>query len=78
MVSYVPKRGKAVIMLSTMHHDKSVNENSEKKKPEVIEYYNKTKIGGDLMDQWYEHTPQEDNQEDGQWLCSTIFWMWQL
>ncbi|MGH0159491.1 UNVERIFIED_CONTAM: hypothetical protein FKN15_056291 [Acipenser sinensis] len=49
MVSYLPKKGKAVILLSTMYHDMSVDEESEKKKPDVIKYYNGTKC--DLMDQ---------------------------
>ena len=31
MVSYVPKKGKAVIMMSTMHHDKAIDEVSSKK-----------------------------------------------
>lgn len=51
MVSYVQKKGKAVILLSTMHDDKAVDDSSQKKKPEVIQYYNKTKGGVDTMDQ---------------------------
>ena len=51
IVSYVPKKGKAVIMLSTMHHDKAIDEGSSKKKPEVIQYYNGTKAGVDTFDQ---------------------------
>ncbi|XP_067101197.1 piggyBac transposable element-derived protein 4-like [Osmerus mordax] len=51
MVSYVPKKGKAVVLLSTMHDSRVVDENSVKKKPEVIQYYNKTKGGVDTMDQ---------------------------
>eukprot|EP00064_Thunnus_orientalis_P025106 superscaffoldBa00011911_g25432 len=51
MVSYVRKKGKAVVLLSTMHHDKVVDENSRKKKPEVITFYNKTKGGVDTTDQ---------------------------
>ncbi|XP_060755461.1 piggyBac transposable element-derived protein 4-like [Neoarius graeffei] len=50
MVSYVPKKKKAVVLLSTMHDDTAVDERM-KKKPEVIQYYNKTKGGVDLMDQ---------------------------
>ena len=50
MVSYVRKKGKAVV-LSTMHHDKVVDENSRKKKPEVITFYNKTKGGVDRAHQ---------------------------
>lgn len=49
LVSYVPKKNKAVVMISSMHHTVSVDENT--KKPEVIMYYNKTKIGVDLLDQ---------------------------
>ncbi|KAK9517659.1 hypothetical protein VZT92_023008 [Zoarces viviparus] len=51
MVSYVRKKGKAVVGLSTMHHDKVVDENSRKKKPEVTIFYNKTKGGVDTTDQ---------------------------
>ncbi|KAJ8402986.1 hypothetical protein AAFF_G00359020 [Aldrovandia affinis] len=51
MVSYVPKKGKALVLLSTMHHDKMVDENSEKKNPEAIKFYNKTKGSVDTMDQ---------------------------
>ncbi|KAJ8363286.1 hypothetical protein SKAU_G00121170 [Synaphobranchus kaupii] len=51
MVSYVTKKGKVVVLLSTMHDDKAVDDNSVKKKPEMIQYYNKTKGGVDTMDQ---------------------------
>uniref|UniRef100_G3N7D4 PiggyBac transposable element-derived protein domain-containing protein n=1 Tax=Gasterosteus aculeatus TaxID=69293 RepID=G3N7D4_GASAC len=51
MVSFVRKKGKDVGLLSTMHHDKEVDENSRKKKTEVITYYNKTKGGVDTTDQ---------------------------
>ncbi|KAJ8394926.1 hypothetical protein AAFF_G00040490 [Aldrovandia affinis] len=51
MVSYVTKKGKAVVLLSTMHDDKAVDDKSVKKKPEMIQYYNKTKGGVDTMDQ---------------------------
>ncbi|XP_048861754.1 piggyBac transposable element-derived protein 4-like [Brienomyrus brachyistius] len=54
MASYVRKKGMAVVLLSTMHHDKTVDENSRKKKPEVITFYNKTKGGVDTMDQMVE------------------------
>ncbi|KAE8285601.1 hypothetical protein D5F01_LYC15266 [Larimichthys crocea] len=50
MVSYVPKKNKAVVLLSTIHNDTAVDDNM-KKKPEIIQYYNKTKGGVDLMDQ---------------------------
>jgi hypothetical protein len=51
MVSYVPKKGKAVILISTMHHDVCVDETTAKKKPEMINFYNATKGGVDCFDQ---------------------------
>ena len=48
LVSYVPKKGKSVILLSTMHHDKVVD--GLKQKPEIILHYNATKSGVDNMD----------------------------
>ena len=51
MVSYVLKKNKSVIMLSTMHHDINIDEEDPKMRPEIIKFYNKTKIGVDLVDQ---------------------------
>ena len=50
LVSYVPKKSKAVILLSTMHHDSHVQDDEEKK-PDMIIDYNKSKIGVDIADQ---------------------------
>lgn len=47
--SYVPKKNRAVILLSTMHSDPVVDQ-TEAKKPEVVLYYNSTKGGTDTMD----------------------------
>jgi hypothetical protein len=38
LVSYVPKKNKAVTVLSTMHHDNDIC--SETKKPDLIMVYN--------------------------------------
>lgn len=51
MVSYMQKKGRAVVVLSTMHDDKAVDASSHFHKPEVIMYYNKTKGGVDTVDQ---------------------------
>ena len=51
MASYVPKKGRAVILLSTIHHDRAIDEESRKKKPAMITYYNKTECGVDTFDQ---------------------------
>jgi len=50
LVSYIPKKNKAVIQLSTMH-DGHGDINEESGKPEIIHDYNKTKSGVDTVDQ---------------------------
>lgn len=49
LVSYVPKKNRAVILYSSMHHDNDINPTSNK--PDIIEYYNNTKSGVDSVDQ---------------------------
>lgn len=49
IVSYVPKRNKAVILLSTTHHENSIS-NAPHKKPKMILDYNATKGGVDTTD----------------------------
>ncbi|XP_022109380.1 piggyBac transposable element-derived protein 4-like [Acanthaster planci] len=49
LVSYIPKPKRSVILLSSMHHDKSVDGINQK--PEIINFYNKTKGGVDTLDQ---------------------------
>lgn len=51
IVSYCPKKGKLVTLLSTMHHDRKNDETNEKQKPDIILSYNATKGGVDTMDQ---------------------------
>ncbi|UYV74118.1 hypothetical protein LAZ67_11002171 [Cordylochernes scorpioides] len=52
LVSYVPKMGKRVILLSTMHSTATIDEETnEKKKPEMITFYSMTKGGMNLLDQ---------------------------
>lgn len=47
--SYVPRKGRAVILLSSMHHDQKLS--TQKNKPEMIIDYNVTKGGVDALDQ---------------------------
>ena len=49
LVSYVPKRNKSVILLSSMHHDRAVAVD-QKHKPDIILYYSDTKSGVDNFD----------------------------
>ena len=49
LCSYVPKRGKSVILLSSMHCDNELSDNESK--PQMILDYNKTKGSVDTLDQ---------------------------
>nr|XP_023024929.1 piggyBac transposable element-derived protein 4-like [Leptinotarsa decemlineata] len=52
IVSYIQTRNKNVILLSTIHHDYSIDPNSgEDIKPEIITFYNTTKCGVDTVNQ---------------------------
>lgn len=55
LVSYVPKPNQAVVLISSMHHDNNILENREDLKPEIIDFYNTTKIGVDVLDQKCAH-----------------------
>lgn len=47
MLSYVPKKNKAVVLVSSVHHQEGTDEG----KPEIITYYNNTKGGVDSLDE---------------------------
>lgn len=48
LVSYIPKKNKTVLLLSTLHDDGKIDEESGK--PEIIMCYNNTKSGVDVLD----------------------------
>ncbi|XP_049946608.1 piggyBac transposable element-derived protein 4-like [Schistocerca serialis cubense] len=48
LLSYVPKRNKAVLLLSSMHHSNYTDVSNDK--PEIISFYNATKSGIDTLD----------------------------
>lgn len=48
LVSYIPKKGKNVILISSLHNDNEVDEDSGK--PEIILEYNRLKSGVDVVD----------------------------
>lgn len=51
IVSYIPKKNKCVILSATMHHDDKLDDTTkERRKPETITFYNKTKGGVDTSD----------------------------
>ncbi|XP_035227307.1 uncharacterized protein LOC118199528 [Stegodyphus dumicola] len=49
LVSYVPQKLKTVILISSMHHSKS--EDLETENPEIIKFYNVTKGSADALDE---------------------------
>ena len=52
LTCYQCKEAKSAMILSTLHPDVAVSlENSLKKKPETVLFYNKTKAGADVVDQ---------------------------
>ena len=51
LVSYMATRSKCVNILSTSHRKAIIDANTEKKKPDVIQYYNATKGGVDAADE---------------------------
>ncbi|XP_066253023.1 piggyBac transposable element-derived protein 4-like [Euwallacea similis] len=52
LVSYIPKKGKNVLLFSALHHDRKIDtDTNELKKPEVITFYNFTKGGIDVVDE---------------------------
>ena len=48
LVSYAPRKNKSVIFLSSLHCDAAICDDTGK--PEIIEYYNKTKSAVDTLD----------------------------
>ncbi len=50
LLSYIPKKGKNVLMMSSMHLSAGVLHEREDKKPSVIVDYNHGKGGVDLLD----------------------------
>lgn len=51
LVSYIPRKSKAVLLLSTMHNDNAIDPTTQDaKKPEILTFYNMTKGGVDTND----------------------------
>lgn len=52
IVSYIPKRNKCVLLISSMHMNSEIDESSgDLQKPQIISFYNSTKGGVDTVDQ---------------------------
>ena len=64
-VKYQAKEKKSVCLLSSMHDSADVDTSNEKKKPEMILFYNTNKVGDDCFDQMHAYTLQGHQVEDG-------------
>ncbi|CAH2101254.1 unnamed protein product [Euphydryas editha] len=52
LVSYMQKKNKVVLVMSTLHHDNKIDSTTlEKMKREMITFYNQTKRGVDVVDE---------------------------
>ncbi|XP_013006050.2 piggyBac transposable element-derived protein 4 isoform X2 [Cavia porcellus] len=52
LASYMAKKNKVVLLMSTLHHDGSIDKDtSTQMKPEIETFYNKTKGGVDVVDE---------------------------
>lgn len=52
LLSYAPKKGKVVLLVSTMHHDATIDpDTGDKFKPNMITDYNMYKCGVDVVDE---------------------------
>lgn len=70
LVSYCPKKNRTVILVSSMHQDSAIDpDTGDDKKPEMITFYNKTKIGVDLVDQLCEKYNVARNTRHKRSLC---------
>ena len=65
LVSYVPKKNNSVVLFSTLHHDSAIC--SDSGKPEIIEFYNRTKGEVDVLDQMCVRYRKQ--LAEGQWHC---------
>ncbi|KAJ8889792.1 hypothetical protein PR048_009295 [Dryococelus australis] len=52
LTSYIPRCNKKVLVLSSMHSDGKIDEETgEKRKPEIVTFYNVAKEGVDVIDE---------------------------
>nr|CAH7765836.1 unnamed protein product [Callosobruchus chinensis] len=70
LVSYVPRKRKHVLAVSSMHYDGRIDQDiGDKKKPEMITFYNATKGGVDSADQKWHNILSAGILGGGQWSC---------
>lgn len=68
LVNYQCKAKKSVAALSKMHCSPKIDADSRKKRPEIINDYNKTKSGEDVLDQMSDCIRQRQLPDDGRFV----------
>ena len=72
LVSYIPKKGKVVLLLSTMHHDAAIDTSTgESQKPEINTLYNLTKGGVDVVD--FLSSKYDVSRNSRRWPLTVVF-----
>lgn len=74
LVSYVLKKSKAVLLVSSTHHDRKCDEHSGK--PDIILYYNMYKSGVDTLDQ--QCSNYSSNRRTRRWPMAIFIICWTL
>lgn len=73
LVSYCTKKNKVVVLVSTMHSDQKIDPDSgESCKPEIVSFYNKTKVGVDSVDKMCAKYDCSRNTKRWPWLYFLI------
>lgn len=70
LLSYVPKKNKAVVLLSSMHHTPFTDSNG---KPEIISFYNVSKGGVDTLD--FKASCYSANRRTRRWPMAMFYHM---
>lgn len=72
VVSHIPRKGKLLFLLSTMHHDDSVDETTDdQQQPEINTFYNATKGGVDVVDEF--SAPYDVSRNSQGWPLTLFF-----
>ena len=66
---YKAKRKKVVCIQSSMHQKININQIYKMKLPETVQYYKKSKVGDDVLDQMARYHTARVPVDGGWWLC---------
>lgn len=74
LLSYVPRKNKVVLLISSLHYSDTIDpESGDKKKPEILTCYNKYKGGVDTVDQM--KAAYSVSRKNNRWTLTLFFSM---